>query len=66
MRNIYEKRIEIDEDGKCETFQEGVSELYNCEWSQDGKCKHCWSNGELDCKGTDAEKAKCMEFNEMS
>gem|GEM_PF-2414243 len=28
MRNINEERIEIDENGKCETFEEGISELY--------------------------------------
>ena len=28
MRNINEERIEIDESGKCETFEEGVNELY--------------------------------------
>lgn len=27
-RNLNEERIEIDETGKCETFEEGVSELY--------------------------------------
>lgn len=28
MRNINEERIEIDESGKCETFEEGINELY--------------------------------------
>ncbi|WP_404988417.1 hypothetical protein [Clostridium culturomicium] len=26
IRNINEERIEIDENGKCETFEEGISE----------------------------------------
>jgi CTP:phosphocholine cytidylyltransferase-like protein len=28
MRNIYEERIVIDSDGNCETFEEGINELY--------------------------------------
>ena len=43
MNNINEKRIEINSDGKCETFEEGTNELYNCEYSKDGKCYHCAS-----------------------
>lgn len=27
-RNINEERIEIDETGKCETFEEGTSDWY--------------------------------------
>ncbi|MEG2289935.1 MAG: hypothetical protein RSA29_02705 [Clostridium sp.] len=27
-RNINEERIEIDENGKCETFELGISEMY--------------------------------------
>lgn len=30
-RNINEERIEIDESGKCETFEEGESEWYQAE-----------------------------------
>ena len=29
IRYINEERIEIDENGMCETFKEGVSEWYN-------------------------------------
>lgn len=29
MKNINEERIEIDENGKCETFEKGISDLYN-------------------------------------
>lgn len=28
MKNINEERIEIGEDGKCETFEKGVSTMY--------------------------------------
>lgn len=37
-RNINEERIEIDENGVCETFKEGVSEWYNNseEWFKEG------------------------------
>lgn len=31
IRNINEERIEIDENGKCETFEEGINELYKLE-----------------------------------
>jgi len=31
MNNIEEKRIEIDENGKCETFEEGKSDWYKFE-----------------------------------
>lgn len=59
MRNINEERIEIDEEGKCETFEAGINELYNCEFSEEGKCKHHLSQGKLQCYGTDEEKSKC-------
>lgn len=37
-RNIEEERIVIDFDGKCETFEEGVSEWYKeSEVMEDGK-----------------------------
>ena len=28
MKNINEERIEIDENGKCVTFEKGVNEAY--------------------------------------
>jgi hypothetical protein len=28
-RNLQEERIIIDSDGKCETFEEGISDFYN-------------------------------------
>ncbi|MDF2950521.1 MAG: hypothetical protein K0S18_104 [Anaerocolumna sp.] len=31
MRNLNEERIEISKEGKCETFEEGVSEWYAAE-----------------------------------
>ena len=63
MNNINEKRIEINGDGRCETFEEGTNELYNCEFSKDGRCYHSGSKGELLCNGTDLDKDGCMEFN---
>jgi hypothetical protein len=65
MRNINEERIEIDENGKCETFEEGVNELYNCEFSKDNKCQHCNSDGELICKEEQQDKDKCSLYNEV-
>lgn len=31
MRNINEERIVIDENGKCETFEQGINEIYTKE-----------------------------------
>lgn len=31
MRNMNEERIEINENGKCETFETGISEWYKQE-----------------------------------
>lgn len=36
-----------------------------CEHSEDGKCRHFLSEGELDCNGTDKEKSKCMCHTEL-
>lgn len=65
MRNMNEERLEINEYGKCVTFVEGTNELYNCEYSQNGKCVHAFSEGELYCDGTELEKLKCMCHSEM-
>lgn len=64
IKNLNEERIEINENGQCETFEEGVSDFYNCEYSQDGKCKHCNSEGELVCNGEEKDKVKCSLYNE--
>lgn len=65
MKNMNEERLEIDANGQCITFEEGISELYNCQHSENGKCMHSSSRGELDCNGTDAEQDKCTVYNEM-
>lgn len=65
MRNINEEQIEINAYGKCVTFEEGVNECYNCEWSQEGHCIHSDSQGELICNGTELEKSKCMCHSEV-
>lgn len=42
-RNINEERIVIDENGQCETFEEGKSDWYDCE-------KTCTEKGCEECK----------------
>lgn len=65
MRNMQEERIEINEEGKCETFEKGVNELYNCHFSENGKCIHCQSQGKFECNGTDDDKVKCSYHSEV-
>lgn len=37
-----------------------------CEYSENGKCMHFCSEGELDCKGTEKEMNNCMVYVEVS
>lgn len=40
--------------------------MEKCEWSQNGKCVHFCSQGELNCEGTEKEMDNCMEHVEVS
>lgn len=40
-------------------------EVSICDLSKDGRCIHFFSEGELDCNGTECEKSKCMCYSEI-
>ena len=35
-----------------------------CNYSDDGKCMHFYSEGELKCNGTKDEQGNCLIYNE--
>lgn len=49
-RNLNEERIELDGDGKCETFEKGKSDWYDCEKACTEKdCKECRKEFSSNC-----------------
>jgi len=44
---------------------ENSEEEEKCSHSENGKCYHCSSQGELECNGTELEESNCAEHNEV-
>ena len=56
MKNINEERIEINEEGMCETFEEGISPMYKGQEAMDNESSNSMATlGSVDSRAPQKE-----------